>query len=267
MGSSGASALAIEGIYGEVTGSGSPVVLSHDGLLPNESWDAQFGVFAADYRVARWDRRGYGRSPRPTEPFSSVEDLANVVRAVSDSPAALVGCSFGSLVTQHCALDFPELVAALVLVGPIVSGLPFSEHFTTRGGRGQPAIDAPVAEQIAYWSGSDPWFVAPANRTARQRLHDLLTANQHNLPPPLELERFLHRPALPRLGEIAVPTLIVVGELDIPDVHAHSGAIEAAIPGATRVVLPGSGHLPQLEVPDEFNRVVLEFLAGVSHSR
>jgi pimeloyl-ACP methyl ester carboxylesterase len=70
-----------------------------------------------------------------------VADLAAVVRAVSDGPAALVGCSSGSLVTLHCALEHPELVAKLVLVGPIVSGLPFSEHFATRGGRGVPGPD------------------------------------------------------------------------------------------------------------------------------
>jgi pimeloyl-ACP methyl ester carboxylesterase len=75
-----------------------------------------------------------------------------------------------------------------------------------------------------------------------------------------DLERPLRVPALARLGEISVPALIVVGEQDIPDVHAHSGAIEAGIPGATRVVLPGSGHLPHLEVPDAFDRLVREFL-------
>ena len=58
----------------------------------------------------------------------------------------------------------------------------------------------------------------------------------------------------------ATAPLIVVGEADIPDVHAHSGAIQAGIGGARRVVLSGSGHLPHLEVPDDFNRVVLEFL-------
>jgi 3-oxoadipate enol-lactonase len=124
-----------------------------------------------------------------------------------------------------------------------------------------PARDAPAVEQIAYWSGTDPWFVAPANTAACDRLHALLTANPQNLRPPMELERLPERPALPRLGEIAVPTLIVAGEQDHPDVHAHCGAIEAAAPGATRVVLPGSGHVPHLEAPEAFDRVVLDFLA------
>jgi pimeloyl-ACP methyl ester carboxylesterase len=253
--------LAVEGVHAEATGTGPPVVLTHEGLLHSESWDEQVAALAGHHRVARWDRRGYGRSPRPTAPYSSVDDLAAVVRVVSDGPAALVGCSFGSLVTLHCALEHPELVAKLVLVGPIVTGVPFSEHFLTRGGRGVPAPDAPDAEQIAYWSEIDPWFVAPANTAARQRLRALLAANPQNLRPPVELERPPEPAALPRLGEIAVPTLIVVGEQDIPDVHAHSGALQAGVPGATRVVLPGSGHLPHLEVPGAFTRLVREFLA------
>ncbi|MGH3585629.1 MAG: alpha/beta fold hydrolase, partial [Pseudonocardia sp.] len=163
------SRLPIDGIHAEATGSGSPVVLTHDGLLHSATWDAQVPAFAADHRVVRWDRRGYGHSPRPTRAHSSVEDLAAVVRATADRPAALVGCSFGSLVTVLCALDHPELVASLVLVGPIVTGLAFSEHFATRGGRGLPAPDAPDAELIAYWSDRDPWFVAPDNREARER--------------------------------------------------------------------------------------------------
>ncbi len=258
------SRVGVDGVYGEVAGAGPAVVLTHDGLLHSESWDAQSGVLAAEYRVARWDRRGYGRSPRPSEPYSSVEDLAGVVRAVSDGPATLVGCSFGGLVTELCALEHPDLVAALVLVGPIVSGLPFSEHFNTRGGRELPGLDASVEEWISYWAQVDPWFIGPDNVAARERLRELLTANPQNLRPPAELERALELPAaLPRLGGIGVPTLIVAGEQDVPDVHAHCGAIEAAIPGARRVVLAGSGHLPHLEVPDAFNAVLLEFLADV----
>jgi pimeloyl-ACP methyl ester carboxylesterase len=262
----GTGVLAIDGIYGEVAGSGPPIVLTHDGLLHRESWDAQFETFAARYRVARWDRRGYGRSPRPTEPFSSVEDLAAVVRAISHSPATLVGCSFGSYYSLQCALDHPPLVAALVLVGPVITGLSLTDHFLTRGHREIPARDAPIDQQLAYWRETDPWIVAPTNNAARQRLYDLLVANPQNLRPPVELERRPAEPVLSRLGEISVPTLIVVGEQDIADVHAHAGAIEAGVLSAERVVLSGAGHLPQLEVPNAFNRIVIEFIADHQQS-
>jgi len=148
-----------------------------------------------------------------------------------------------------------------VLVGPVVSGLSFTEHLTSRGGH-RPGGDLTTAEEIEYWSSTDPWLTAPANTGARDRLRALLTANPNNLRPREHLERGFESPALPRLGDIAVPTLIIAGEHDIADVHAHCGAIEAGIPGATRVVLPGAGHLPHFEVPGEFNVAVLGFLAG-----
>ncbi|MEX2152842.1 MAG: alpha/beta fold hydrolase [Gemmatimonadaceae bacterium] len=68
------------------------------------------------------------------------------------------------------------------------------------------------------------------------------------------------KPALPRLREIRAPTLVLVGDADIPDVHAHAGAIEAGIPGARRIVIRGVGHLMYLEKPDEFARTVLGFI-------
>ena len=69
-------------------------------------------------------------------------------------------------------------------------------------------------------------------------------------------------PALGRLGEIKAPTLIVIGAEDIPDVHAHGGAIQAGITGARRVVVRSAGHLVHMEQPEEFNRLALEFLAA-----
>src|SRR5215471_12384552 len=69
-------------------------------------------------------------------------------------------------------------------------------------------------------------------------------ANPNNLRPKEHLERAFDSPVLTRLGHIAVPTFIVAGEHDIADVHAHCGAVEAGIPGARRLVLRSSGHLP-----------------------
>jgi 3-oxoadipate enol-lactonase len=260
----GACRLPVDGgdaVFCEVAGHGPPVVLTHDGILHRETWDAQFGPLSGSYRVVRWDRRGYGRSDEPAAPYASDDDLARVITSLTEPPAILMGCSNGGLLSLLCALAHPDLVAALVLVGPIVSGLGFTEHLTSRGGR-RAGGDLTAAEEIEYWSSTDPWFTAPANTGARDRLRALLTANPNNPRPKEHLERAFESPALARLGQIAVPTLIIAGEHDIADVHAHCGAIEAGIPGARRLVLPGSGHLPHFEVPGQFNTAVLGFLTA-----
>jgi pimeloyl-ACP methyl ester carboxylesterase len=68
------------------------------------------------------------------------------------------------------------------------------------------------------------------------------------------------KPGLPRLGDIRVPTLLLVGDADIPDVHAHAGAIEAGIPSARRIVVSGVGHIMYIERPAEFSQLVIGFL-------
>lgn len=105
---------------------------------------------------------------------------------------------------------------------------------------------------------NDRYLIAPGNDAARNKLLELLVANPQDvthadqvLPP---------KAALLLLGEIHIPTLILVGDADIPDVHAHAGAIEAGIPRARRIVIPGTGHLMYLEKPDEFARTVIEFM-------
>jgi predicted Zn-dependent protease len=107
----------------------------------------------------------------------------------------------------------------------------------------------------------DPYEIAVTNTHARERVRELLEANpgnaehiQHRLATPPE------RPALAHLAEIQIPALLVVGEHDIPDVHAHAGAIDAGIPGAQRVVIHDAGHLVPLEQPDAFIGEVRTFL-------
>jgi len=123
-----------------------------------------------------------------------------------------------------------------------------------------PGREAQVEQKIEYWTASDPWIMAPENTAARQTMRSLLTKNPRNLTGSGQFARSPGWSCMGRLSEIEVPTLIVVGEFDIPDVHSHAGVIQAGISGSERVVLPRSGHLPHIEVPEEFNRVVLEFL-------
>jgi 3-oxoadipate enol-lactonase len=250
-------------LFYEAAGEGSNVVLIHDGLVHRETWDDQFATFAKRFHVVRYDRRGYGKSDVPTVPFSNVDDLEDLYAAVlGKQKATLIGCSAGGGLAIDFTLAHPELVEKLMLVGAVVTGLPASSHFLDRGGHYPPEIRDDTAKAIAYWSTQDPYFVAPGSTAAHQRVKALLTANPQNLRVPWSLLRGPRVPALSRLGEIKVPTLIVIGAEDIPDVQAHGGAIQAGVAGARRVVVRNAGHLVHMEQPEEFNRLALEFLTA-----
>jgi pimeloyl-ACP methyl ester carboxylesterase len=247
-------------IFYEAAGRGSAVVMIHDGLLHRETWNGQFASFAANHRVIRWDRRGYGRSDSPKAPFINLNDLHALMKALSIEEASLIGCSSGSLLAIEFTLVHPDMVSALVLVGPIVSGFGFSQHFSTRGDREQPERDAPVEHKIEYWTSRDPWIMSPESMAARKVMKGLMVENPQNLIGSGSFAKWPGFSCLSRLSEIKVPTLIVSGESDIPDVHAHAGVIQGGIKGSKRVVLSRSGHLVHFEIPEVFNRLVLGFL-------
>jgi pimeloyl-ACP methyl ester carboxylesterase len=79
-------------LYYEVAGEGETIILVHDGLLHHETWNLQFDDLAKDHRVIRYDRRGYGKSPAPEEPFSPVEDLDAVFQQLRVKKALLMPC-------------------------------------------------------------------------------------------------------------------------------------------------------------------------------
>ena len=88
-----------------------------------------------------------------------------------------------------------------------------------------------------------------------QRHGDLLAHEQHMIP--------LEPPAINRLAEVKVPTLIIFGDEDVPEVIEAARILEQGIPGAKKVVIPGTAHHPHMEKPEEFNRIVLDFLNGL----
>jgi pimeloyl-ACP methyl ester carboxylesterase len=258
-----ADSLELEGgnIHYEVFGDGFPVVMIHDGLAHSEIWDAQVSAFARSYKVVRYDRRGYGRSPQPEAPYSNVEDLQALVGALEIDKAVFMGSSSGGGLAIDYALEHPERVEALILSGPVVNGLGYSYHFMKRN---YGNFDMDRTTTIDLWA-NDPYAVAPENDAARARLRKLLHENPHNLDFAKHgLHQKPERAALDRLHEIIVPTLIITGDRDIADVHAHVGAIEAGIAGARRVVVGGAGHLPYFERPDDFNHQVREFFSLLS---
>ena len=87
-------------IFYESAGQGPTIIMIHDGLLHRETWNDQFGVFARNHRVIRWDRRGYGRSDVPKAPYSDLEDLHRLVKTLKVDRATLIGCSAGGLLNH-----------------------------------------------------------------------------------------------------------------------------------------------------------------------
>jgi len=248
-------------LFYEIFGDGFPIVLIHDGLAHREVWDDLVADIGGDYRVIRYDRRGYGRSDMPKAPYSNIADLHALVEHAKIERAVFIGSSAGGGLAIDYALAHPDRVEALVLVGPAVNGLGLSYHFMRRA---YEHFSADKKERVNKWI-DDPYAIAPGNDEARARLVELLRANPQNLSyEEHQLEQPPDEPALGRLGEIRVPTLIVTAEHDDPDVHVHVGAIEAGIRGSRRIVLDDAGHLVYLEQPLAFNAAVREFFDEIT---
>jgi pimeloyl-ACP methyl ester carboxylesterase len=248
-------------LWYEVRGQGEAIILLHDGLLSSAAWDVPFETLARSFRVVRYDRRGFGRSEATKEPYSDVEDLQAVFDALKIGRAALVGCSNGSKLAVDYTLAHPDRVESLFLIGPVVSGPPYSEHFLRRGMTNfRPMFQEKDADKLIDAWVRDPYLVDAANTAAKDRLRELLKANPGPVTGAVRESRPADRPAVGRLAEIHVPVRIIVGASDIPDVHAHAGILEAGIHGAKREVWHGVGHFIQLEKPEQISREIHIFL-------
>jgi 3-oxoadipate enol-lactonase len=244
-------------LFYEVAGKGENIVLLHDGMVNRQIWDEQFPLLAKNYRVVRYDRRGYGKSSDPETKYSHIDDLNQVFIQLKVDKAIVFGMSSGGGLAINFALTYPEKVKGLVLIGAVVSGFGYTSHMTTRGGHMNPAEMSDSKKLEKYFVMDDPYEIYSENIKAKEKVMALLPyfGRDNNVPmkPPLKI-------AVKCLSEIKVPTLVLVGEFDIPDVHAHAGVINAGIENSKREIIPKSGHLIPVEQPGLFNESVISFL-------
>jgi len=253
----------------EVLGDGPPLVLIHGGYMDRSMWDDQVSRFAERYRVIRYDVRGFGASALPQVPYSDQHDLFALLTGLGVEKTALLGLSLGGRIALDFTLEHPEMVEALLLVGSPVGGFPInliSQEDLER----QRVLSAPFdqAEQerdipaMVEALMAHPTLVpSPQYPAARQRVRERLSQWSFAwvLDPAPRQE--LDPPAYGRLSEIQVPTLILLGAEDDPPLFQHADALERGIVGARRVTIAGTHHMPNMEKPEEFNAIVLEFLA------
>jgi 3-oxoadipate enol-lactonase len=261
-------------LYYEVEGSGHPLLLIHGGLGSLRMWDGQVAAFAERYRVIRYDTRGFGLSETDHVPFSNRADAAAVLQRLDAASCHLVGQSRGGTIALDLALEHPELVDALVLVAGGASGFeaqlpvgvtppPWDEM--------ERLYDAkdwePLAElETQVWV--DGWGEASTriDPELRRRVHGWIldnyrAAKEEGEPQPLD------PPAAGRLTEVEAPTLVIIGTADEPAGILNGRNIADQVPDAQLIEFPGVAHMIQLEEPERFNRLVIDFLAGADLSR
>jgi len=121
-------------LFYEAAGKGEYIMLLHDGMVNRQIWDEQFPILAKNYRVIRYDRRGYGKSSDPQTQYSHIDDLNQVFLQLNIAKAVVFGMSSGGRLAIDFTLTYPEKVKAIVLVGAVVSGFGYTSHMNTRGG-------------------------------------------------------------------------------------------------------------------------------------
>ena len=248
-------------LYYEMAGAGDTVVFLHGFTLDTRMWDDQFRLFAEHYHVIRYDLRGFGQSAVPADTlYAHFDDLKALFDALGIEQAHLVGLSKGGGVALDFALAFPAYVRSLVLIDSILGGFSWSAEGSARDALvWQRAGEGGIPAARESWRVHPLFAPAQRNTAVAARLDRIIDEYSgwhfvHANP-----ERGLQPPAAQRLHELHVPVLAIVGEYDTPDFRAITEIIGKQAPGAQALVIPGVGHMANMEAPQQVNNAVLEF--------
>ena len=244
----------------ERAGAGPPLVFVHGATADSRSWRAQLDALADEFTVVAWDEPGAGRSSDVPRDFT-LEDyascLASVIEELDLGAVHLAGLSWGGTITLALYRDRPELVASLILADTYAGwkgSLP-PEEVEGRVAGLQHLLSVPAEEfnpmLPGLFAGDPPADAVPLleamgrdvrRESMRTSLMVMAEADLSDL-----------------LPQIDVPTLLIWGELDARSPLFVAEQFQRAIPNAELTVLPGAGHVSNLERPDEFNEAVRAF--------
>lgn len=248
----------------DVTGTGEAVVLLHGLTLDRQMWAPNLAALADHYRVIRIDLPGAGQSDQPVGPASFSDIVAGVLACLGVDRAHVVGLSNGGEIAVNLAIEHPDIVRSLVLVDASLNGFHYTPEFL---GRFQAYFAA--AEHDGVTRANELWLADPLFVPAAR--DSVLARRLRNMVMPYKGEAWLHfgwrrgitPPAISRLHTIGVPTLVIVGERDIPDMRQIADTLATKIPGAREIVLANVGHMSNMEDSTAFNRAALSFLQAV----
>ena len=265
-------------LFYEVAGEGHPLLLIHGGLVDHHLWDEQYAVFAQHYKVIRFDIRGYGDSDLlkvGDAPYTMRDDLRALLQYLGIAKTYVMGLSMGGGMAIDFTLAYPEMVDALIPVAAGVSGF-MPENVDPAEQQAETEIEAAFAQNdkpraveltLRFWTDGPERTPEQTDPIVRQKVKAMTTRNYQraddvDAPDPLPLKP----PAIERLGEIHVPTLIIVGSADVRTILVIADILEKGIKGAKKVIILATAHHLNMEKPAEFNQIVLDFLQSIEMS-
>ncbi|MFE9774843.1 alpha/beta fold hydrolase [Streptomyces sp. NPDC005931] len=250
------------------SGSGDLVVLLHSGFVDHRLFDDQIPALAAHYRVVAPDVRGHGFSANATAPFRWAEDLAALLRHLDAGPAVLVGVSMGGAIATDTVLEHPDLVRAVVVCGAATSEFEYDDAWYRE-------IRAEYARTLGSgdlegWLNAFLRVVAGPHRSLDdidpQIPHRLREMALHTMSKHAPGEKDWHVPLTgtwDRVPQIDVPLLAVNGSLEPDDLTGAVRRLVAGVRDGRSVTMAGAGHYTNLEQPEVFNEILLDFLRGL----
>jgi pimeloyl-ACP methyl ester carboxylesterase len=265
--SSGFASIGNARLYYEVAGEGPAFAMIHAGIADSRQWNTEFTHFANNYHVLRYDMRGYGKSEPADGEFSHMGDLMALLDHLQiREPLVMMGCSMGGGLAMNFALAHPLRVKALIMVDAGPTGLELNVPTLPKFAEVEKAYNAGQLDLVAELE-TQIWFDGmgrtpeQVNQAMRRLVYEM--NRQGLLHDAKRLGKRLpdaQIPATENLNKLRTPVLVIVGAQDTPYMLAAADYMAEKIPSARKVIIEDAAHLPNMEQPDEFRRVVTAFL-------
>jgi len=256
-------------IHYEQAGSGATIVMIHAGIADSRQWNNEFQRFADRYEVIRYDMRGFGQSEPADGEFNHLDDLTVLLETLKvEGPIVLIGCSMGGGLALDYTLQNAARVAALILVDSAPSGLHIDVETPEKFKLVEAAENAGDLELVAELE-TQIWFDGDrppdeVNQTMRKLVFDMnRVALSHAAKQLGKRLPNTESPAVERLKEIQVPVLAILGAHDIPYMHAAIDYLDNELANIQTETIENAAHLPNLDQPDEFEKIVRVFLESL----
>jgi len=257
-------------LYYEATGSGPVITFIHAGIADSRMWDDQVAYFAPNYRVIRYDVRGYGQTRATvTEGYLDIADLDALLTFLNVDKTVLVGLSRGAMIALDYTLAHPERVIALVEAAPGLDGFevqptPDEDAFITKlmAVYETGDIDQMNALEIQLWLDGLRRVGPPPSQAIRDKMLEMNgLASRH--------PDGQHKPAKPpvrsldHLTEVKTPTLVMWGTADMKEIEMVCDELVSSLPNVQEFFFTDTAHMLNLEHPDKFNARIQAFIEPI----